>query len=393
MPEAIRDGVLSWATELDEDTIEQAARTARLPIVEGHVALMPDAHLGYGATVGSVIATSGAVIPAAVGVDIGCGMVAVDTTLDADDLPDDLRPLLRRIEQRVPAGVGQGHDHEEHGRRWIQQHHDRTGHTPDLVRDEGAAKAAQQFGTLGGGNHFGELSLDETGHVWAVVHSGSRGTGHDLAQQHMAVAKERMAQQDVELEDADLSWLEEGTDEFDAYLRDLRWAQAYARGNRERMMQLVLRSLAEEVGRTGDDVERDRFDCHHNYTVQEQHDGKDLWITRKGAIRAGEGDRGIIPGSMGAASYIVTGRGNERAYASAAHGAGRTMSRTQARKELDVEEFEQQMEGRAWLSHHAEDLLDEAPGAYKDIDEVMAAQSDLVEVDHTLQQVLNFKGT
>ena len=393
MPETIRDGVLSWATELDEDTIEQAARTARLPIVEGHVALMPDAHLGYGATVGSVIPTEGAVIPAAVGVDIGCGMVAVDTTLGADDLPDDLRPLLRRIEQRVPAGVGQGHDHEDHGRRWIERQHDRTGHTPDLVDGEGATKAAQQFGTLGGGNHFGELSVDETGHVWAVVHSGSRGTGHDLAQQHMAVARDRIAKQGVELEDADLAWLEEGTDEFDAYLRDLRWAQDYARGNRERMMALVLQSVAEELGRAEDDIERDRFDCHHNYTVQEQHGGRQLWITRKGAIRAGEGDRGIIPGSMGAASYLVTGRGEPRAYASAAHGAGRRMSRTQAKAELDVEEFERQMEGRAWLSHRSEALLDEAPSAYKDIDEVMEAQSDLVTVDHTLRQVLNFKGT
>lgn len=391
MPEMIRDGVLSWATELDEDTVEQAARTARLPIVEGHVALMADAHLGYGATVGSVIPTRGAVIPAAVGVDIGCGMVAVDTTLDAGDLPDDLRPLLRKIQQRVPAGVGQGHDHEVHGQRWINEQHRRTGHTPDLVRGKGATKAAQQFGTLGGGNHFGEVAVDEDEHVWAVVHSGSRGTGHDLAQQHMGVAKQVIDRDGIELEDADLAWLTEGTEEFDAYLRDLRWAQDYARGNRERMMQLLLEALSEEVGR--DDVERDRFDCHHNYTAQEEHGGQQLWITRKGAIRARQGDRGIIPGSMGTASFIVTGRGSDEAFDSASHGAGRRMSRSQARKQLDQDAFEQQMEGRAWLSHHARNLIDEAPDAYKDIHQVMQAQADLVAVDHALQAVLNFKGT
>lgn len=394
MPEMIRDGLLSWATELDEETIEQAARTARLPIVEGHVALMPDAHLGQGATIGSVIPTRDAVIPAAVGVDIGCGMVAVDTTLDAEDLPDDLRPLLREIQRRVPAGVGQGHDHERHGQRWIRQQHARTGHTPELVRGKGATKAAQQFGTLGGGNHFGELALDETDHVWTVVHSGSRGTGFQLAQQHIDRAKELMREQEVELEDASLAYLVEGTDEFDAYLADLRWAQDYARGNRERMTDLVLQCLAEEVGRDGvQDVERHRFDCHHNYTAREEHGGRSLWITRKGAIRAREGDRGIIPGSMGTASYVVTGLGNEASFTSAAHGAGRRMSRTQARTQLDIGEFEQQMEGRAWLSHQAEALLDEAPDAYKDIDEVMAAQSDLVAIDHELHAVLNFKGT
>lgn len=392
MPEEIRDGLLSWATELDDDTIEQAARTARLPIVEGHVALMADAHLGYGATVGSVIPTRGAVIPAAVGVDIGCGMVAVRTTLGGGDLPDDLRPLLRKVEQRIPAGVGEGHDHRAQGERWIAEQHDRTGHTPPPVRDgDLASTAAQQFGTLGSGNHFVELCLDEADQVWAVVHSGSRGTGFQLAQHHIERAKQLADDRDVELEDANLAWLEEGTDEFDAYIRDLEWAQDYARGNRGRMMQLLLRSLAEEVGR--DEVEADRFDCHHNYTAREEHDGVELWVTRKGAIRAREGDRGIIPGSMATASYVVTGKGSDAAYDSASHGAGRRMSRTEAKERLDLEEFEQQMEGRAWLSHASSDLLDEAPGAYKDIDEVMRAQSDLVAVDHELRAVLNFKGT
>lgn len=391
MPEMIREGLLSWATELDEDTVEQAARTARLPFVEDHVALMADAHLGYGATVGSVIPTRGAVIPAAVGVDIGCGMLAVDTTLDAEDLPHDLRPLLRKFGQRIPAGVGQGHEHEARGRQWIAARHDETGHTPDLVRDGGAGKAALQFGTLGSGNHFCEVCLDETDHVWAVVHSGSRGTGFQLAQQHMDIAKQRMEREAIQLEDPNLAYLEEGTQEFDAYLADLRWAQAYAFGNRERMMELMLESLAEEVGR--DEVERERFDCHHNYTAQEQHDGKDLWVTRKGAIRAREGDRGIIPGSMGAASFIVTGLGNEESFDSASHGAGRRMSRTQAKKQLDLDTFEGQMEGRAWLSHHSRDLLDEAPGAYKDIHQVMEAQADLVRIDHELRAVLNYKGT
>lgn len=394
MPEMIRDRLLSWATELDEDTIEQAARTARLPFVEGHVALMPDAHLGYGATVGSVIPTRGAVIPAAVGVDIGCGMIAVDTTLDAVDLPDDLRPLLLAIQQRIPAGVGEGHDHELHGNRWIAGQHERTGHTPKFVSGKGATKAAQQFGTLGSGNHFAEVCLDESDHVWAVVHSGSRGTGFHLARQHMDRAKQLMEQRSIELEDRDLAYLEEGTQEFDAYISDLRWAQDYARANRGRMMQLLLESLAEVVGRDdGTLISRDRFDCHHNYATQERHDGQELWITRKGAIRAREGDRGIIPGSMGTSSYIVTGRGNDDSFHSASHGAGRRMSRTQARRQLDLREFEAQMQGRAWLSHQSKNLLDEAPDAYKDIDEVMQAQADLVEVDHELRAVLNFKGT
>jgi tRNA-splicing ligase RtcB len=318
-------------------------------------------------------------------------MVVVDTTLQADDLPGDLRPLLRRVGRRIPAGVGQGHDHEQHGRRWVRQRHEESGHTPPLVEEGGAGRAAQQFGTLGGGNHFASLDVDEDDHVWAVVHSGSRGTGHDLAQHHMGVARQAMDESDVELEDADPAWLVEGSDEFDAYLRDLRWAQAYALGNRSRMMDLLLDALATETGRA--DVEQDRFDCHHNYTVREEHHGQELWVTRKGAIRARPGDRGIIPGSMGTASYLVTGRGSTEAFDSAAHGAGRRMSRTRAREQLDLDTFEEQMAGRAWLSHRAEDLLDEAPDAYKDIDEVMAAQADLVDVDHELHAVLNFKGT
>lgn len=391
MPDMIRDRLLSWATDLDEQTIEQAERTARLPFVEGHIALMPDAHLGYGATVGSVIPTRGAIIPSAVGVDIGCGMIAVDTTLEAGDLPDDLGPLLSMIEQRVPAGVGQGHAHEAQGARWIAEQDEATGYTPAMVREQkGATKAARQFGTLGSGNHFCEVCLDEDDHVWVVLHSGSRGVGNQLAQRHIEAAKGVMARHFIELEDPDLAYVSEGTPEFEAYIRDLLWSQRYALANRDRMMDIVLGALAEVVGR--DRVERDRINCHHNYAEREHHMGKDLWVTRKGAIRAREGDRGVIPGSMGAASFIVSGLGNAGSFTSASHGAGRRMSRGKARREIPLETLQRQMAGRTWLADRAERLLDEAPDAYKDIHGVMEAQSDLVTIDHELRQVLNFKG-
>lgn len=396
MPEMIRDGLLSWATDLEDNTIEQAAITARLPFIQGHVALMPDAHLGYGATVGSVIPTRGAIIPSAVGVDIGCGMIAVDTTLDAADLPDDLGPLLSRIEERVPAGVGQGHEHEAAGIRWLNGLE--LDRIPPAVAQElkQGHRACRQFGTLGSGNHFIEVCLDETDHVWVVLHSGSRGIGNELAKRHIEGAKGLMERYFITLDEPDLAYFVEGTDEFDAYVRDLRWAQSYAFANRERMMDLVLGALVEEVvGQAitdGVGIERDRINCHHNYAEMEHHHGKNVWVTRKGAIRAREGDRGVIPGSMGAASFIVSGLGHPGSFTSASHGAGRRMSRTAARKRIDPDAFREQMHGKAWLDGKAHKLIDEAPGAYKDIYGVMEAQSDLVSIDHELHQVLNFKG-
>ena len=400
MPEMITNGVLSWTDDLDENTIEQARRSAQLPFIHKHVALMPDAHLGYGATVGSVIPTRGAIIPSAVGVDIGCGMIAVDTTLDAEDLPDTLDPLLAKVEERVPAGMGQGHEQEEYGRRWLLRdahNHslpaDQT-YTPDEVRFGGSEheRAVRQFGSLGSGNHFIEVCLDERDHVWVVLHSGSRGVGNKLATKHIEGAKGLMERYFITLDEPDLAYFVEGTEEFDAYVRDLRWAQRYAFANRERMMDIVLRALAEETCMVGWTIEQDRINCHHNYAALENHMGANVWVTRKGAIRAREGDRGVIPGSMGAASFIVRGLGHPASFTSASHGAGRRMSRTQARREFDVETLSEQMRGRAWLSDKAEALLDESPEAYKDIYSVMERQSDLVEIEHELRQILNYKG-
>jgi RNA-splicing ligase RtcB len=387
MPEKLGTKLLSWATDLDDNTVEQARRTATLPFIEGHVALMPDAHLGYGATVGSVIPTRGAIIPSAVGVDIGCGMIAVETDLGASDLPDDLGLLLKEIERRIPAGVGQGHEHEQAGTSWLAS----KDYTPQLVSgsQRETARACSQFGTLGSGNHFVEVCLDERDTVWVVLHSGSRGVGNKLAQHHIETAKGLMARYFIELEDPGLAYFVEGTQEFAAYIDDLLWAQDYALANREQMMNRVLDAVLAAVGK-GAEVER--INCHHNYAEMEHHWGKNLWVTRKGAIRAREGDRGVIPGSMGAASYIVSGLGHAGSFTSASHGAGRKMSRTQARKTLTADNLTERMAGRAWLSAKADALLDEHPDAYKDIDAVMENQRDLVRIDHSLRQVLNYKG-
>lgn len=390
MPKKIADKVLSWATDLEDNTINQAATSARLPFVQPHLALMPDAHLGFGATVGSVIPTRGAIIPSAVGVDIGCGMVAVETTLTASDLPDDLTGLLSLIEQRVPAGVGQGHEHDAIGASWMLDESERSGHTPELD-GKLTDRACKQFGTLGSGNHFIEVCLDERETVWVVLHSGSRGVGNQLAQRHIESAKGLMSRYFITLDDPDLAYLVEGTSEFDAYIRDLQWAQSYALGNRERMMDEVLDCVTHELG-LDEDIEHNRINCHHNYTKRENHMGKNLWVTRKGAISAREGQRGVIPGSMGASSFIVTGLGNSGSFHSASHGAGRRMSRGQARRSIVEETLRDQMKGKAWLESSAKSLLDEAPDAYKDIDEVMEAQKDLVKVDHRLTQILNYKG-
>jgi RNA-splicing ligase RtcB len=380
-----------WGEGFDANTIEQAKRTARLPILAGHLALMPDAHLGYGGTVGSVIPTDGAVIPACVGVDIGCGMAAVLTDFTAADLPDNLTPLLSKVEQAVPAGVGRGHDKArpldvEHSiDAWF------AANQPQTELDKGKAKkAANQMGSLGAGNHFAEVSLDEDDRVWIVLHSGSRGIGNQLAQGHMATAKKVMARLEVGLEDPDLAYLLEGTPEFDHYIADLMWAQAYARKNRETMLNAMMAAVFAFIGKGR---ELDRVNCHHNYTAKETHFGREVWVTRKGAISARVGERGIIPGSMGTDTFVVSGLGNPDSYHSSAHGAGRKMSRTRARKELSAESLTNAMAGRTWLADRADRLVDEHPEAYKDINEVMRHQADLVEVQHRLGAVLNYKGT
>lgn len=384
MPVMHNDKLLVWGNDIDPKALEQAKRSAALPFIVGHVALMPDAHWGMGATIGSVIPTVGAIIPAAVGVDLGCGMIAVETDLTASNLPDDLGNLLSKIEQSVPAGVGQGHKNADHL----------------IVENENVEKwgladrASKQMGTLGSGNHFVEVCLDPDDNVWVVLHSGSRGVGNKLAMRHIKVAKGLMKKYFIDLPDPDLAYLVEGTGEFGEYMRDLHWAQAYALKNRETMMDAVLADL---VNATGIDArtfsEKRRINTHHNYTVKERHHGRDIWVTRKGAIRARVGDYGVIPGSMGTSSFIVKGLGNKASFNSSAHGAGRRMSRTQAKKTLSVESLEAAMAGKTWLSDRPQALLDEHPDSYKDIYSVMADQADLVEIETELTQILNYKGT
>lgn len=387
----VEENLRVWAEGLEEEAMRQARRTARLPIVTGHVSLMPDAHVGLGATIGSVVPTEGAVIPACVGVDIGCGMAAVLTDLRAADLPDDLSPLLQRIARAIPAGVGRGHERGSHSSEaqraaaWLSRQRPHTTLNERLER-----KSRDQMGTLGAGNHFVEISLDEDDRVWAVLHSGSRGIGNQLAQSHIATAKTVAKRLDIELEDPDLAYVLEGTPEFEAYLGDLLFAQAYARANRETMLDALLTALFRFVGH-GRQLER--INCHHNYTAQERHFGRMLWITRKGAISARRGEAGIIPGSMGTDTFLVTGKGNADSYTSSAHGAGRRMSRTRARKTLTAASLTEAMEGRTWLGTKASRLVDEHPLAYKDIDEVMRLSVDLVEIKHRLRAILNYKGT
>jgi tRNA-splicing ligase RtcB len=386
MPTIINDKLISWASEIEPETIRQAEKTARLPIVQGHVALMPDAHVGIGATVGSVIPTKNAVIPSAVGVDIGCGMVAAELDVTEAQLPDALEPLLRRIEQAIPAGVGQGHDRVAHNAdAWLAAHKPAS----ELAADK-TAKVLKQFGTLGSGNHFFEVCVDERGRVWVVLHSGSRGIGNQLATQHIAKARRLAKDLELRLEDPDLAYFVEGTPEFDAYIGDMLWAQEYARANRDQMMDNAMREV---FAFFGFGRETQRINCHHNFTQREVHNGVETWITRKGAIKADVDDLGVIPGSMGTRSYIVRGKGNEASWMSCSHGAGRRYSRTAAKKLYTTADLAEQMKGKVWLSKRADALIDEIPAAYKDIDEVMADQSDLVEVLHTLHQVLNYKGT
>jgi RNA-splicing ligase RtcB len=385
MPNEIAPNVLSWASELDELTTEQAARTARLPILAGHLALMPDAHFGMGATIGSVIATETAVIPSAVGVDIGCGMAARRLDLRVDQLPDaGLDGWVNQMRRDVPAGLGNWHGTtSDEALAWMNDN-------PPPATLSKPGRAAEQLGTLGSGNHFVELAADEEERVWILLHSGSRGGGNKLATLHTGVARRLHEGLGTELEDPKLAWLQQGSDEFDAYIRDLGWAQAYARENRRQLLASTHRALERTLGREFADT--DEVNCHHNYTELEEHDGRWLWITRKGAIHAGVGSRGLIPGSMGQRSYLVVGLGDQASYESCSHGAGRRMSRNQARKTLSVEALEQQMAGRAWQASDAQALLDEAPDAYKPIDVAMRDQADLVRIEHAFTALANYKG-
>ena len=379
--------VLSWALDAEPATVLQAQRTARSPVVSGPLALMPDAHVGSGTTIGSVIPTEAAIIPAAVGVDLGCGMTAVRTAHTAAHLPDGLPKALDAIAAAVPAGFSGHSEATAEARGWLHRNP-----LPDAkaAPDKAKAKMAAQLGTLGGGNHFIEMSLDEDDTVWVVLHSGSRGVGNLLATTHIKVAKRTCAEARRGLEDKNLAYFMEGDAGFAPYVADMLWAQDYARCNRRLMTAAVLAALRSATGLRFDAAET--IDCHHNYAQRETHSGRVLWVTRKGAIRARPGDRGVVPGSMGDDTYIVTGKGCAESYHSSAHGAGRVMSRTQAKRELTADELVVSMSGRVWQADKADNLIDEAPGAYRDIAAVMAAQEDLVTVDHKLTAILNYKG-
>lgn len=393
--EKVNDKLFIWGSDVDHLARQQAARASRLPVVPGHVALMPDAHVGKGATVGSVIPTEGAIVPSFAGVDLGCGMIATETIYTAADLPANLDPLLSVIARRIPAGVGRGRD-----LGYRDGHRDVfgvVGEPPSKLSAKQQATAIAQFGTLGSGNHFCELSIDESGRVWTVLHSGSRGIGNQLATYHIGKAKGVMREYLHTLGDPDLAYFTEGTPEFDAYIRDMLWAQRYAYESRAKMNSELLKSLAEAVSPKHPAKEKaitvQTVNCHHNYAEREHHLGRDLWITRKGAIRAAAGDLGVIPGSMGTDTYIVRGKGNPQSYNSSSHGAGRRLSRGEAKRQLDKAGLRARMQGKAWNADAAGALIDEDPRAYKDIRQVMADQCDLTEIVHTLHQVLNYKGT
>jgi tRNA-splicing ligase RtcB (3'-phosphate/5'-hydroxy nucleic acid ligase) len=382
---------------VEEEARAQLANTAKLPFIFSHLAAMPDVHLGLGATVGSVIATKGAIIPAAVGVDIGCGMMAVQTTLKSQDLPDSLTELRHEIERAVPHGFESRQGRYTKG-SWkiapnsvITRWRDLAPRLDAIISRHpllDTRNPQDQLGTLGGGNHFIEVCLDTEGAVWVMLHSGSRGVGNRIGQYFIALAREDMRRHFVNLPDRDLAYLVEGTQHFDDYVEAMQWAQDYAADNRRAMMDSVLRVLREEVRpfALGDVA----VNCHHNYTTREHHFGEDVLITRKGAVRAGRGELGIIPGSMGTRSYIVRGLGNPDSFESCSHGAGRTMSRTAARKRFTLADHVAATQGVECRKD--KEVIDETPAAYKDVDAVMEAQRDLVEIVHTLKQIVCVKG-
>lgn len=377
----------------------QLRRVAALPFVYKWVAVMPDVHAGKGATVGSVIATNGAIIPAAVGVDIGCGMIAVETTMTASQLPDDLKTVRSAIEKAVPHGRTNNGGPGDRG-AW--------GSLPDRVanawkdlepgykriveRDAtlGRGVTPEHLGTLGTGNHFIEMCLDERDHVWFMLHSGSRGVGNRIGSLFIERAKREMERWMIQLPDMDLAYLPEGSDHFGAYYDAVKWAQDFARTNRALMMEATLESVRASGVLPPFELGSEAVNCHHNYVAKEHHYGKNVWVTRKGAVRAGEGDLGIIPGSMGAKSFIVRGKGNPQSFCSCSHGAGRKMSRTAAKKTFSLEDHARMTAGIECRKDA--EVIDETPGAYKSIDDVMTAQADLVDIVHTLRQVVCVKG-
>ena len=382
-----------WTDDVDERSIEQLTNIASLPFIHHHVAAMPDVHLGIGATIGSVIATHKAIIPAAVGVDLGCGMVAARLSLTANEIDEKaLQKVFDQISRDVPVGRAQHSDERvlvdaakpfEPGLKSLTDRH------PELLKAFGKfSKWTNQMGTLGGGNHFIEVCLDETNQVWVMLHSGSRGIGNAIASYFIALARKDMERWMIQLPDRDLAYFPEGSEHFADYVEAVHWAQDYAMQNRTSMLELVLAALQRHLPPFT--VTTEAVNCHHNYVAQEHHYGENVWVTRKGAIRARAGDTGIVPGSMGARSFIVRGLGNPESFCSSAHGAGRKMSRTAAEKQFTVADMVAQTQGV--ICRKDKDVIDEIPGAYKDIDQVMANQADLTEILHTLKQVVCVKG-
>jgi len=374
---------------------EQLENVAGLPFVHSHLAVMPDVHFGRGATVGSVIPTKGAIIPAAVGVDIGCGMMAVETTLRAEHLPDSLAKLRSEIERKAPAGFGRNGEwsmipDSVASRLRNYDLNERLDRIRDKHRKVPNHKVGSQLGTLGSGNHFIEVCIDERGFVWVMLHSGSRGTGNQIGQYFIEQAR-RMLETRVlsyRVPDQDLAFFVEGESMFEDYIEAVDWAQDYARANREAMMERTLQAMREHLPKFK--LGKHAVNCHHNYVEKEHHFGADVWVTRKGAVRAGAGELGIIPGSMGAKSFIVRGKGNPDSFRSCSHGAGRAMSRTKAKETFTLKDHREATEGVECRKDPG--VIDETPMAYKDIDAVIAAQSDLIDVVHTLKQVVCVKG-
>lgn len=391
---------------VEPDAMQQLRNVANLPIIHDHIAVMPDVHYGIGATVGSVIPTIGAVIPAAVGVDIGCGMCAVRTSLVADDLPDRLSDVRAAIEDNVPvgrSGSGLGSDrggwqlnppkrvinlwrsHCASGLDAIIERHPKIGRSGDSHK-----RGVNHLGSLGSGNHFIEICLDEAGRVWVMLHSGSRGIGNRIGRYFIEQAQTDMRRHIANLPHKDLAYFSAGSEHFDDYITAVGWAQDYAALNRKVMLERILDALKRHPKVPRFTTDKEAVNCHHNYVAQEHHFGRDCFVTRKGAVRAGVGELGIIPGSMGAKSYIVRGKGQPDSFCSCSHGAGRSMSRAKAKRTFSLDDHLQATAGVECRKDHG--VIDETPGAYKDIDAVMAAQSALVDVVHTLKQIVCVKG-
>ncbi|HEV7767018.1 MAG TPA: RtcB family protein [Thermoanaerobaculia bacterium] len=393
--------IKAWTNgvQLDEAARKQLLNVAQLPFIYRWIAAMPDVHWGMGATVGSVIPTKKAIIPAAVGVDIGCGMMALRTTLDASNLPDDLKAIRTAIERSVPHGRTDNGGRNDRGAwkaapsRQLEVWSDLHPRYDAIVKKHpkvGRGNDLNHLGTLGTGNHFIEICLDEDSHVWFLLHSGSRGVGNRIGTYFIELAKKDMQRYSINLPDANLAYLPHGSAHFDDYIEAVQWAQDFATWNRRLMMESVVSSVRASGVLPPFEATEDVVNCHHNYVAIENHYGENVFVTRKGAVRARENDLGIIPGSMGAKSFIVRGKGNPESFHSCSHGAGRSMSRTEAKRRFTVEDHVKATEGVECRKDH--DVIDETPAAYKPIDAVMAAQSDLVDVVHTLRQVVCVKG-